>query len=284
MVDEPAHTLIQLTDLHIGPGGDDDPGPVDTLAVLDRALQAVQRSGLRPSAVLFTGDLTENGAPAEYRRLRAVVDPALERIGARAVYVAGNHDDRAALREHLLDEEPSTDPLDRVTWFGDLRVVALDSTVPGLDYGELRPEQLDRLRAELASPAPAGTVLALHHPPLPSAAPLAASIELVGRADLGAAIAGTDVRAVLAGHTHVLSAGVLAGVPVWTGGAISSTLDGLLVDETLRGLADHSVSRLDLFDDAVLVTNLPFDAEELSHASADEMRPQIAALRAQLPG
>ncbi|MGH3613252.1 MAG: metallophosphoesterase family protein [Pseudonocardia sp.] len=50
----------------------------------------------------------------------------------------------------------------------------LDSTVPGRAYGEVRPDQLAWLRAELTEPAPAGTVLALHHPALPTAAPLAA--------------------------------------------------------------------------------------------------------------
>src|SRR5690606_21899308 len=164
------------------------------------------------------GPLTEHGTPAQYRRLRGIVEPAAARLSARAVYVAGNHDDRAALREHLLGEPPSPEPLDHTVRVGDVRIAVLDSTVPGHGHGQLTPEQLDRLRGELAEPAPAGTVLALHHPPLPSAAPLAASIPLLRRDELGAAIAGTDVRLVLAGHTHVTSSGTLAGVPVWTGG------------------------------------------------------------------
>ncbi|MGH3613251.1 MAG: hypothetical protein ACRDRK_11790 [Pseudonocardia sp.] len=35
-------------------------------------------------------------------------------------------------------------------------------------------------------------------------------------------IGGTDVRVVLAGHTHVVSAGTVAGIPVWTGGALAT--------------------------------------------------------------
>ena len=93
---------------------------------------------------MFTGDLADHGAPEEYRQLRALLGPT------PAVFVAGNHDDRAALREHLLGETPSADTLDHVVRLGDLRIVVLDSTVPGRAYGELRPGQLAWLRAELA--------------------------------------------------------------------------------------------------------------------------------------
>ena len=279
----PVHTLIQITDLHIGPEGGTVRNPVDTYAVLDRALRAVEEAGLRPTAVLFTGDLTESGADTEYRRLRSVVDPALARLGTRPVYVAGNHDDRAALREHLLAQPPGTAPLDQVSWFGNLRVIALDSSVPDHGYGLVDAAQLDWLRTELATPAPDGTVLALHHPPLPTPVPLSVAIELQNRAALAEVLAGSDVRLVLAGHTHVVSAGSVAGIPVWTGGTIATAFDSLLSDGALRGLASPSLSRIDLFTDSVLATHVPFDATALTSVPAAVMQPQIDALRAQLP-
>ncbi len=49
---------------------------------------------------------------------------------------------------------------------GGLRVVTLDNLVPGEVLGRLGTEQLDWLRRVLARPAPAGTVLVLHHPPI----------------------------------------------------------------------------------------------------------------------
>jgi 3',5'-cyclic AMP phosphodiesterase CpdA len=279
----PAHTLIQISDLHIGPPSGTVRNPVDTFDVLDRALAAVEQAALRPTAVLFTGDLVENGLPEEYRRLRALVEPALARIGSPAVYVAGNHDDRGPLREHLLGVAPDTGPLDGVHWFGELRIVVLDSTVPGFGYGELRPGQLSWLRGELARPAPGGTVLAVHHPPLPSLSPFTAAIELQNRAELAAAIAGSDVRVILAGHTHVVSAGVLAGIPVWTGGAVATTLDPMVPGGALRGLGSPSVSRIDLFADAVISTNVPFDVPTLTNVPGAVMQATVAELRAQLP-
>jgi 3',5'-cyclic-AMP phosphodiesterase len=276
----PTCTLVQLTDLHIVADGEELPNGVDTAGVLHEALRAVEDAAIRPTALVLTGDLTEHGRPAQYHRLREIVEPAAARLGARLVYAAGNHDDRAALREHLMDEPPSTEPLDHTVRAGDVRVVVLDSTVPGHAHGALRPEQLDRLRAELAEPAPAGTVLALHHPPLPSAAPLAASIPLLRREDLAAAIASTDVRLVLAGHTHVVSAGTIGAVPVWTGGPIATTLDPFAPGAALRGLATPSVSRIDLFPDDLLTTSVPIGALRMSDVPAATMEPAIAAFRA----
>jgi len=283
MAAEPAHTLIQITDVHIRAADEAAAEPVDTLVVLGRALDAVAQTGVRPAAVLFTGDLTEHGRPEEYQRLRSLVDPAMARIGVPAVYLPGNHDDRAAMLEHLLGAAASTAPLDQVVHLGALRVIAMDSTVPGRAYGELSGEQLAWLRTELRTPAPDGTVLALHHPPLPTPLPLSGAIELQNRAALAEVLTGSDVRMVLAGHTHVVSAGSLAGIPVWTGGPVATTFDSLLSDGALRGLASPSISRIDLFADSVLATHVPFDATTLTSVPAAVMQPQIAALRAQLP-
>ncbi|MFC4944511.1 metallophosphoesterase family protein [Pseudonocardia sp. GCM10023141] len=279
---QPLHTLIQITDVHLT---DVTPAPHghDTVAVLENALRAVEDSGVTPSAIVFTGDLTDHGSPTEYQRLRAVVEPAAARMGAPAVFVAGNHDVRAPLREHLLGEPASDAPLDHRLRIGDLRVVVLDSSVPGRGYGELDPAQLDWLRAELAEPAPHGTVLALHHPPLPSADPLAAVIPLRRREQLAAVIEGTDVRAILAGHTHVVSAGVLAGVPVWTGGAIAGTMHRLAGGGVLRDLAAPAVSRIDVFDDAVIITSVPLAAEVLNTLPAGELAALVERLGAELP-
>lgn len=249
------HVLVQISDMHLVDGVLDrdrrDPFPA-----LEQALDVVLASGVAPAAVLLTGDLADAGDAATYGRLRE----ALARLDAPVVTVAGNHDDRAALRRHLLGAAPSDLPLDSVTDVDGLRIVVLDSTVPGHGRGELRAAQLAWLAVELAHPAPHGTVLALHHPPLPSTSPVVAAIELRDRAALGAVLAGTDVRLVLAGHTHVTSAGVLAGIPVWTCGATSSGWDALAPAGTARTVHAPTVSRIDLFADELIVAAVPVGA------------------------
>jgi 3',5'-cyclic AMP phosphodiesterase CpdA len=274
----PVHTLIQFTDTHLVPDGARLAGDHDPFPGLAAALAVVEHSGLRPSALLFTGDLVENGDAASYRRFRELVEPAAARIGAPVIHVLGNHDDRATARVHLLDEPAGTDPYDRVVWLGALRVIVLDTTVPGLSHGELTPDQLTWLTAELDVPAPDGTVVALHHPPLPTSSPLSAAIELSDRAALGAVLAGSDVRIVLAGHTHVVSAGALAGIPVWTGGATSTTWDALAADGGGRTVRTPAVSRIDLFADDLLVTAVAVDAETVASVDRTQMDVLIARL------
>ncbi|HEX4250057.1 MAG TPA: metallophosphoesterase [Pseudonocardia sp.] len=281
-MEPPRHTVVQLTDLHIEAHGTAPRFGFDSAPLVERALQVVAESELRVSALVFTGDLVEQGRPEEYQRLRALAEPWIARIGAPAVWVAGNHDDRSALREHLLGEAAGTEPLDHVVRVGDLRIAVLDSTVPGRPYGELSAGQLDWLRTELAQPVPGGTVLALHHPPLPSPSRLSQLMRLRNRHELGAAITGTDVRIVLSGHTHVVSAGVLAGVPVWTSGAATLLADPLPPGRGGRGRRSATLSRVDLFDDDVIVTSVPIEAEPTPTRSAADVDAHIAEVLAEL--
>lgn len=273
----PTRTLVQITDPHLVPEGALLRGRVDAGAGFARTLAVVEGSGVRPDALVFTGDLVDAGDEASYRRFRSMVDPVARRLGAEVVVVAGNHDRRAALREHVLGVDPSDEPLDRVHRLGGLRIVVLDSTVPGAPHGELAPAQLERLAAELADPAPDGTVLALHHPPLPNALPLTAAIGLrdADRAALGAVLAGSDVRLVLAGHTHVVSAGALAGVPVWTGGATSYGSDALAPGRGERVLLAPSASRIDLFPDALIVTSVPVGATAAATFTEEQVQAML---------
>lgn len=69
----------------------------------------------------------------------------------------------------------------------------------------------------------------------------------------------------LSGHIHVPSTALLAGVPVWTGGPIHTTVDALPPsDVSLRLFATPSISRIDLFEDTVVATAVPLAAAVLT--------------------
>jgi 3',5'-cyclic AMP phosphodiesterase CpdA len=190
-----------------------------------------------------------------------VLEPCAARLGARVVYAAGNHEDRAALRAELLDA-PGEAPLDAVTWVDDLRIVTLDSSVPGLIHGELDEAQLAWLGDELRQAAPAGTVLVVHHPPIPS--PIGLDLSRLRRPErLAAAIAGSDVRIVLSGHSHHGSAGTLGATPVWMAPALAFRYDLLAPPDVLRVRAATSVTRVDLGPDCTLAGPVEVDASEV---------------------
>jgi 3',5'-cyclic-AMP phosphodiesterase len=115
--------------------------------------------------------------------------------------------------------------VDRTFYVNGLRIVTLDSSVPGYHHGELSPDQLEWLARELAVPAPDGTILALHHPPLPSVLDLAVLVELRGQAALASVLQGSDVRSILSGHLHYSTSGTFAGIPVSVASATCYTQD-----------------------------------------------------------
>src|SRR5690606_12457598 len=106
-------------------------------------------------------------------------------------------------------------------WFGGMRVIVVDSTVPGAHWGEVPQDQLEWLSAELSSPAPEGTLLLMHHPPLPTVLDLAVTVELRDQPSLAAVLRGTDVRSILSGHVHHPSFGTFAGIPVAVASSIA---------------------------------------------------------------
>jgi Icc protein len=160
--------------------------------------------------VLLSGDLAEHAADAEYDQLRELLAP----LDAPIHVVAGNHDDRAALRRHFdlpgLDGEPIQYAVD----LGPLRLVVLDTTRPGEDPGTLDEERLAWLDAELAGAPEVPTVLAMHHPPLVTGLPSLDAIGLAAedRRALGAVVERhTQVCRLVAGHMHRAITAELAG-------------------------------------------------------------------------
>lgn len=264
-------TLLHLSDTHLLAGNAPLNGRIDTAANLARTLEAVERMQVQPDAIVFTGDLTDLGEPEAYRALRASVEPVAERLGAPVVWVAGNHDERPALRRDLLGLEPTQQPVTGVWDLGGLRLVALDSSVPGWHHGDLDGAQLDWLRGILSSPAPLGTIIALHHPPLPSHVPLFDILELRDQDRFAEAITGTDVRAILAGHLHYSTSGTFAGIPVSVASATCYTMNLTRPAASVNGMdAGQAFHLVHVYDDTVTHSVVPVgDAPTGDHFSPE---------------
>ncbi len=275
-------TILHLSDTHLLDGGRLLGGRYDTAANLARTLDALERLSIRPDAIVFTGDLTDLGEPGAYTALRAAVEPVAARLGAPVIWVAGNHDERSALRAGLLDAPPTDEPVTGVWDLGGLRLVALDSTVPGWHHGDLDPAQLDWLRAVLSEPAPLGTILALHHPPLPSHIPFFDILELRHQDEFAAAIAGSDVRAIIAGHLHYSTAGTFAGIPVSVASATCYTMNLQRPPAEVNGMdAGQSFHLVHVYDDTITHAVVPVVEEATADYFSAEWIERMAALSPQ---
>ncbi len=253
-----SHVLIHVSDPHFLAGGASLGGRYDVEANFARTLEAIRAVHPHPTAIVVTGDLADLGEPDAYRRLRASVEPVAEELGAPVVWVAGNHDERPALRAGLLDLEPTEEPVTGVWDLGGLRLVALDTSVPGWHHGDLDAGQLSWLADQLAQPAPHGTLLAMHHPPLPSHLPLFDILELRHQDELADVIRGSDVRGILAGHLHYSSHGMFAGVPVSVASATCYTMNVARPAAEVNGMdAAQAFQMVHVYPDTITHTVVP---------------------------
>ena len=144
--------ICQMTDLHVRPRGLPANRVSETNMLTERACRVIGAFNPRPDVVLITGDLTECGLDAEYANLKAI----LERTLSMPVFVIpGNHDRRDNFRQGL-GHLPGvlSDPVFVQYTVEDypVRLVMLDTLVPGANHGALSAEQLDWLGAAFYLP------------------------------------------------------------------------------------------------------------------------------------
>ncbi len=238
------YLLVQISDVHLTSDGSLRPG-VHPLENLVAGLALLAASGLRPDLFVLTGDLADVGEATCYRDLAAIVGPAADAAGATVVYLPGNHDRRPAFGRELLGRDTGSSPINQVHRRDGLRVVSVDSVVPGEEHGFLAEETLDFLRTALERPAPDGTVLAVHHPPIPSPIEPMSRIRLLNQEQLAEAIAGTDVRMVICGHNHHEGSGIIGSTPVWVSPAVAYRLD-VTSRAAIRPFPGSAFSQVDL--------------------------------------
>ncbi len=255
----PDHFILHLSDTHFVGDGELLHERIDSDKNLAELFEGFARSNSRPEAIVFTGDLADTGRDDAYARLRALVEPAAEALGAQVIWVMGNHDERVAFRRGLLDQvADDSEPVDRVFDINGLRIIALDSTVPGHHHGEISEEQLTWLADVLSTPAPDGTLIALHHPPVPSPLGLLALVELKDQDRLAEVIRGTDVRGILGGHLHYSTNSMFAGVPVSVASATCYTQDLTVAYPGARGQdGAQSYNLVHVYGDRVLHSIVP---------------------------
>jgi Icc protein len=253
-----SHVIAHISDTHLLAGGRPLYGKVNTIEHLGQALAQLERSTAKPQAIVFTGDLADLGEPDAYVRLREIVEPAAARMNAQVIWVMGNHDERPDYSRLLFDEE-SDAAQDRVYDVDGLRIISFDSTVPGYHHGEITDDQLDWLADVLSSPAPHGTILALHHPPIPTPLLEAMGIlELNDQPRLAAVLRGTDVRGILAGHLHYSTHSTFAGIPVSVASATCYTLDLTAEDRLLSGVDfGQSVNVVHVYEEQLVHSIIP---------------------------
>ncbi|HEY6801431.1 MAG TPA: phosphodiesterase [Agromyces sp.] len=271
--------IAHVSDTHLLDGGARLGGVADTVGSLERTAAQLIRLGDRLDAIVVTGDVTDLGETDAYRRVREVLEPLATASGAELFWVMGNHDERAAFRTELLDEPPNDEPVHGVADVGGLRIVALDTSVPGYHHGALDATSLAWLERVLVEPAAAGTILAMHHAPIATPLSLMDVLELQGQDELAEVLRGTDVRLILGGHLHYATNGMFAGIPVSVAGATAYTMDLSARPGELLGIdGGRSFTLVHVFDDSVVTSVVPVGPFPTVTSFGEEFLTELASL------
>ena len=202
-----ALTIVQLSDLHCGQ-------QFFLPNLLERAI--AETNELEPDVVVISGDLTSHGFKPEYELAKQYIDTIkCESL----VVIPGNHDSRNVGYVHF---EEMFGERNSVLRLDDITIVAVDSTEPDLDNGQIGRGRYRWIAEQFAEPAEL-RIFVLHHHllPVPGTGRERNIVNDAGDALEALQHAGVDL--VLCGHKHVPYAWRLEDLFVVNAGTVSSS-------------------------------------------------------------
>src|SRR3954449_7317657 len=200
-------TIVQISDLHCGT-------QFFLPNLLERAITEV--NDIQPEIVICSGDLTTFGFKEEY----ALAKDYLDRIECDClVVIPGNHDSRNVGYVHF--EEMFGDR-NSVTRVDGMTIVAVDSTEPDLDNGQIGRGRYRWIEEQFSDPADL-RVFVLHHHLLPVPGTGRERNVVNDAGDALECLQRARVDLVLSGHKHVPYAWRLEDLFVVNAGTVSSS-------------------------------------------------------------
>jgi 3',5'-cyclic-AMP phosphodiesterase len=247
--------VAQLSDPHIVAPGALLYGRVDTAEFLARSVAEINRLDPLPDIAVITGDLVDHGEAAEYEHLRALLAP----LAMPVFVIAGNHDAREPLRRAFRADGylPAAGFLQFTVEDFPVRLVALDTLLPGDHRGVLCAERLAWLDLTLAAAPERPTLVLMHHPPFATGIDFMDRYGLLNATDCAAVVARhPQIERILCGHLHRAIdrrfAGTIAGTAPSTAHQIRLNLTPAA---PLRFMFEPPGYQLHVWQDAGLVTH-----------------------------
>ncbi len=223
-----------MSDIHVGSG-------LFRPELLDAAIE--ETNGLEPDLVAIAGDLTMEGYRWEFEEARAYLD----RIECpNVVVIPGNHDAKNVGYRHFeeffgMREGTATVAVPE----GEAKVVAIDSTKPDLDEGEVGREHYAWIDSEFKNWDRGPRIVMIHHHILAVPGTGRDVNNLRDAGDVMAILRELKVDMVLSGHRHVPYVWSISGVRIIHSGTASSM--------RVRGTMPPSYNVIELDEESVRI-------------------------------
>jgi 3',5'-cyclic AMP phosphodiesterase CpdA len=227
--------IVQMSDLHVGTA-------LFRAPLLSAAVEETNECA--PDLVVIAGDLTGEGYRGEFEQCRRFLD---ELTCPNVVVTMGNHDARNVGYRHFEDFFGARDSATAVKLAeGCAKVVAIDSTKPDLDEGEVGREHYEWVDAELRGWDEGPRIVVIHHHILAVPGTGRDVNNLRDAGDFMAILRELEVDLVLSGHRHVPYVWSISGVRVVHSGTVSTL--------RVRGTMPPSYNVIELDADEVRIT------------------------------
>ncbi len=208
--------IAQISDPHIVAPGEKAYGVAQTGDYLQRCIKHVNHLVPAPDVVLLTGDICNSGTSEEFAHAAAL----LGELRYPYYVIPGNHDDRVGMWAQFGGGACPGKSQGFIQYVVDgyaLRLIALDTTVPGESGGEICARRAQWLDQRLSEDSQKPCLIFMHHPPLKCGV-LETDEDGFEGADLLESVIRkhAQVERILCGHIHLLSCAGWAGTVVST--------------------------------------------------------------------
>lgn len=227
--------MVQMSDIHTG----------SSLFKAELLMAAVEEANAaNPDLVVVAGDLTTEGYRWEFEEAKGYLDRL---TCPNVAVVMGNHDARSVGYRHFEDIfGPRERSLVVSCPEGEAKVVAVDSTKPDLDEGEVGREHYAWIDSEFRGWDRGPRILIVHHHILAVPGTGRDTNNLRDAGDVMAILRELGVDMVLSGHRHVPYVWSISGVRVVHSGTVSTM--------RIRGTMPPSYNIIELGSEEVSIT------------------------------
>lgn len=189
-------TLVQISDSHLFSNPRKNLCGLNTRDSLSNVLKSIRTFKGPISAILATGDLSQDGSPGSYRLFSKLVKPLRRPVFA----LPGNHDNPKVM-SRVLKKKPVQAV--KIVVLGNWTIFFLDSTLLGKNEGRFNPRELSQLKRYLAINPNPHTMICFHHNTLPTGSRWLDTMTIQNAKDFYR-IADRDktIRAIVYGHIH----------------------------------------------------------------------------------